>query len=124
MRDRDGVSPDDLILGTIPLSNMSLLVADPAGLPTVKEYLSKFIDCVYQYASISYEERKKMTLISRLALRRKMSDRLARVMPDYVEKLRRDEAAVLRQHGIPVDEVEKLTLHSNSASALHLSRRD
>ncbi len=122
--DSEEVPADELILGTIPLSDMSLLSSDPNGLSTVKEYISKLVDCIYEYAHISYEERKKMTLVSRLALRRKMSDRLSRVMPDYTEKLKRDEAAVLQQHCIPVQEVEKLVLHSNSASALNLSRRE
>ena len=103
---------------------MSLLTSDPNGMSTVKEYLSKFVDSVYQYACISFEERKKMTLISRLALRRKMSERLSRVMPQYVEKLKRDETAVLRQLDIPLEELEKLSLLSNSASALNLSRKE
>lgn len=117
MSESDFKEGEGLLDGMSPLSDMVLFTKDPNGFPTLKDYMIKLIDSVYQYSMISYEERKKLGIISRLAVRRRMFDKLKGVMPMYVKRLQDVEKSVIKKYDIPSDEIEKLVLNSSGSAS-------
>jgi hypothetical protein len=95
----------DVVIGMIPIEDMSLYARDRKDLGQVRQYTLKLVDNIYLYASAAYKHRKMMNSVMKWSNRRKMMPKLKRLLPVYAKNIEKYDRETMKKLNIPVEEV-------------------
>lgn len=97
----------EIVLGMIPLEDMTLFARDRKGLALVRQYALKLVENVYMYASAANKHRKKMSLVTKLSTRRRLYPKFKSMMPIYAVILEKVDHKTMQKYDISEEEISK-----------------
>lgn len=97
-----------MVLGTEPMKAMTTFLTDDEGLPHVREVLERVLQNLFVSTQEAVNQRKRLSMLVRLAKRRQIMQKISGVAPEYLSALKKEEPKVMQKYGLKEQDIQRV----------------